>query len=99
MKANHRACRLPVLHGSLGVAAVVLLALAGCSKQTLRSQADDEGGQLPYSVETIKQWASFDGVDPMPVYGVGLVTGLAGTGGGAPPGDERQALERELGKM
>jgi hypothetical protein len=99
MKANHRTRGLHVSHRLLGVVAIGLLALAGCAQQTMRSQAEDEGGQLPYSVETIKQWASFDGVDPMPVYGVGLVTGLAGTGGGAPPGDERKALERELGRM
>src|SRR5438046_2643715 len=36
------------------------------------------------------------GAGPMPVYGVGLVTGLANTGGEAPPGDERKLLEKEL---
>jgi hypothetical protein len=78
------------------VGAAVLLALAGCAKQNLRLQAEDDVEPTVYSVETVKQWAKFDGVLPLPVYGVGLVTGLANTGGEAPPGDERKLLEKEL---
>ncbi len=97
MKAIRRAGRLPLSLPLLG--AVGLLALVGCNPQTTRSQADDDSEPAHYSVETINQWAVFDGVDSMAVYGVGLVTGLAGTGGDAPPGDERKVLERELGRM
>jgi len=77
----------------------VLLVLTGCAKQNLRLQADDDTEQARYSFETIKQWAMFDGADPMPVYGVGLVTGLANTGGEALPGDHRTLLEKELQKQ
>jgi hypothetical protein len=77
----------------------VLLALAGCARQNLRLQAEDDAARAPYSVETIKQWAMFDGADPVPVFGVSLVTGLANTGGEAPPGDERKMLEKELQRM
>jgi hypothetical protein len=81
------------------VVGAALLALAGCSdSQILRSQADDDIDHAPYSVETVNQWAVFDGATPQTVYGVGLVTGLANTGGEAPPGDERTLLERELQK-
>jgi flagellar basal body P-ring protein FlgI len=76
--------------------AAALLALVGCAKQNLRLQAEDDVEPVPYSVETINQWAAFDGADPLVVWGVGLVTGLPGTGGEAPPGDERKMLEKEL---
>ncbi|HKI36152.1 MAG TPA: flagellar basal body P-ring protein FlgI [Gemmataceae bacterium] len=96
MKAIRRACRLPLSRRPLWVGAAVLLALAGCAKQNLRLQAEDDVGQAQYSVETIKEWAMFEGADPMQVFGVGLVTGLRGTGSAAPPGDERKVLEKEL---
>jgi hypothetical protein len=80
----------------LWVVVAGLLALAGCAKQNLRLQAEDDVEPVPYSVETINQWAAFDGADPLAVYGVGLVTGLANTGAEAPPGDERKLLEKEL---
>ncbi len=94
MRAIHLLSR-----GSLGVVAAVLLVVAGCAndnKQNLRAQSEDDGEQAKYSVETINQWAMFDGADPQPVYGVGLVTGLAGTGGESPQSDERTMLEKEL---
>jgi flagellar basal body P-ring protein FlgI len=81
---------------SLWVVAALLLALTGCAKQNLRAQAEDDGEPAPYSVETINQWVQFEGTYPQPIYGVGLVTGLANTGGEAPPGDERKLLEKEL---
>jgi hypothetical protein len=96
MKAIRRACRLPLSLSPLCAMAVVLLALAGCARQNLRLQAEDDVEQAQYSVETINQWAKFDGADPMPVFGVGLVTGLHGTGSAAPPSDERKLLEKQL---
>jgi flagellar basal body P-ring protein FlgI len=96
MKAVRRARRLPWSRRSLWLATAVLVALAGCAKNNLRLQAEDDGEVLTYSVETVNQWAVFDGADPLVVYGVGLVTGLPGTGGEAPPGDERKLLEKEL---
>jgi hypothetical protein len=80
----------------LWVIGAVLLALVGCAKSNLRLQAEDDVEHTQYSVETINQWAMFDGVDPLAVYAPGLVTGLANTGGDAPPGDERKMLEKEL---
>ncbi len=74
----------------------VLLLLAGCANQNVRLQADDDAEQARYSWETINQWAMFDGTIPMPVFGVGLVTGLANTGSETPPGDQRAMLEKEL---
>jgi flagellar basal body P-ring protein FlgI len=81
---------------SLWLVGAALLALSGCAKQNLRAQAEDDVGDARYSVETIKEWAEFASADPQPLYGVGLVTGLANTGGEAPPGDERKMLEKEL---
>jgi hypothetical protein len=80
----------------LWVIGALLLALVGCAKSNLRLQAEDDVEHTQYSVETINQWAMFDGVDPLGIYGVGLVTGLANTGGEAPPSDERKMLEKDL---
>jgi hypothetical protein len=96
MKAIRCARRLPLSRRPLWVVGAVLLALAGCARQNLRLQAEDDADQGKYSVETVNGWAAFDGVDPQPVAGVGLVTGLANTGGDAPPGDYRTLLERDL---
>ena len=93
------ACRRPGSYRSLWAVGAVLLVLAGCAKQNLRLQADDDAEPARYSVETINQWAAFDGADPMAVFGVGLVTGLANTGGEAAPGDDRTMLEKELQKQ
>lgn len=97
MKAIRCARRVPLSRRPPWVVGAVLLALAGCARQNLRGQAEDVD-QSKYSVETINAWAAFDGVDPQPVAGVGLVTGLANTGGDAPPGDYRTMLERDLQK-
>src|SRR5262249_26059000 len=96
MKAIRRGRRVPLSRRPLWVFGAVLLGLVGCSKNTLRLQAEDDGERADYSVETINQWAMFDGADSLSVFGVGLVTGLANTGGEAPPGDERTLLEKEL---
>jgi Flagellar P-ring protein len=96
MKAIRCARRRPQSRRPLWVLGLVWLTLAGCAKQNLRAQAEDDGGQAQYSVETINQWAAFGGADPQAIYGVGLVTGLANTGAEAPPGDERKMLEKEL---
>jgi hypothetical protein len=96
MKAIRCAGRVPLSPRPLWVVGVVLLALAGCAKQNLRLQAEDDGEPARYSVETVNQWAMFDGADPLPVVGVGLVTGLANTGSEPLSGDYRTMLEREL---
>jgi flagellar basal body P-ring protein FlgI len=96
MKASRCARRVLRSGRPLWVAGAVLLAVAGCARQNLRLQAEDDPEPMTYSVETIKQWAAFDGVDPLRVFGVGLVTGLANTGGETPAGDERKLLEKDL---
>jgi hypothetical protein len=52
-----------------------------------------------YEVKTIGEVTSLGNWSPMPVSGVGLVTGLDGTGGGTPPGDFKVMLEEQLRKL
>lgn len=82
----------------LWLVGAALLALVGCAKQQLRLQAEDEGEREKYAVETVRSAAQFDNTEPLPVAGVGLVTGLADTGGDAPTGDYRTMLENDLKK-
>src|SRR5438270_10953510 len=77
-----------------------LLLLAGCTPQQTRLQSADEGDRDrdPAAVKTIGDITTVTNADDVPVAGVGLVTRLEGTGGGAPPGPERAALEDSLRK-
>ena len=81
------------------LAAAALLGLAGCAKQQLRAQAEDEGEKDRYAVETVRTVCQFDQTEPVAVSGVGLVVGLSGTGGGAPAGDYRTVLEKEFPQL
>src|SRR5579885_295809 len=82
---------------AVGALAALLAALAGCKGQQTRGQAEDEADkEHKYEVKTVGDYTTVAGADPLPVGGVGLVTGLAGTGGGAPPGSYRTFLEHEL---
>jgi flagellar basal body P-ring protein FlgI len=72
-----------------------LVALTGCLKDhTTRSQLDDDVDKP--TVRTIGDVAEFQTAGAVPVSGVGLVVGLEGTGGGAPPGPYRQMMEEQL---
>ena len=69
MKVMRCARRVPRSLHPLWVVGAVLLALGGCAKPSLRAQAEDDVEQLKYSVETLNQWAMFDNVDPLSVFG------------------------------
>jgi hypothetical protein len=87
---NHR--RWP-----LAVALCGLLGLIGCAHHQTRLQADDEAEHDPLAdVKTVGEVTSVANAESIPVSGVGLVTGLSGTGGVAPPGSYRSILENEL---
>jgi flagellar basal body P-ring protein FlgI len=76
-----------------------LCALLGCAHQQTRLQAEDEGErEKEAEVKTVGDISSVANADPIPVNGIGLVTDLEGTGGGAPPGPYRQRLEDQLRK-
>lgn len=78
---------------------VVLLALAGCAHQQTRLQSDEDGErEKEPEIRTIGDVTSVANAEPIPVMGVGLVVGLEGTGGGAPPGGYRAMLEDQLRK-
>jgi hypothetical protein len=79
---------------------LVLVGLLGCAnQQQTRMQADDEADHDQWKAKTVGDVAIVTNVDPVPVAGVGLVTGLDGTGGGTPPGSYRTMMEEQLKKM
>jgi hypothetical protein len=83
----------------VGLLAALLLGLLGCAHQgqQTRLQAADEDKES--EVKTIGDVTTVSGADPVQVMGVGLVTGLDGNGGGAPPGTYRTILEDHLRKI
>lgn len=82
----------------LAVLAGLWVACAGCMHQQVRSQkADDADREV--EVRTVGDLTTVGNAAPIPLIGVGLVTGLSGTGGGVPPGAERAQLENELKKL
>jgi hypothetical protein len=86
------------LAGLLGLAAAVML---GCvNPQQARLQADDEAerANVKYDVKTVGDVSDVGQADPIPVGGVGLVTGLNGTGGETPPSVYRNLITEEFKK-
>jgi hypothetical protein len=79
-----------------GLPLVVVLGLLGCMGQEVRPQAEDESERDRYDVKTLGDITSVGNVQPTPVFGVGLVTGLEGTGGEPAKDDYRQMLEHSL---
>ena len=72
-----------------------VVTLTGCLKDhTSRSQLDEDADKP--KVRTVGDTAEFQTAGAVPVSGVGLVVGLEGTGGGAPPGSYRQMMEEHL---
>jgi flagellar basal body P-ring protein FlgI len=65
---------------------VLLLLLAGCQKQSLRSQNPDDDDEIK-APETIfiADQVAVSGLHPIQVETVGIVTGLDNTGGDSPP--------------
>jgi hypothetical protein len=79
--------------------ALVLAGLCGCAHHhETRLQADDEAETKDADVKTIGEITTVGNATPVPISGVGLVVGLEGTGGDAPPGSYRQFLEGDLRK-
>src|SRR5262245_2157627 len=74
-----------------------LFGLVGCMGQQIRSQSgEDDHDAREYEARTVGDVTSAAVVDAVPCSGVGLVVGLNGTGGPAPPGSYRAMLEKEL---
>src|SRR5262249_7391824 len=95
----HMARRHVLLSSCCLLPFVFLLSSAGCAHQQTRLQAEDESDrEKEAEVKTIGECVSFSNADLVPVSGVGLVVGLEGTGGGAPPGSLRARLEDQLRK-
>lgn len=76
----------------------VLGVCTGCLQQQVRSQKADDADR-DVDMRTVGDLTMVTNAHSIPVIGVGLVTGLAGTGGGVPPGNERAQLENELKKL
>jgi hypothetical protein len=86
---------------AVGLLGVLFLGLGGCAHPQIRTQAaeDDEQQEKDLSdIRTIGELTSVDNVQPLAVSGVGVVTGLAGTGG-SPKGFFRTMLEDQLRKQ
>jgi hypothetical protein len=94
MNRGTNAGRLSIVRRWCWAVAIPLLGLLGCFKPEARLQSEDEPAK--YELETIKQYCSFANIDPQPVVGVALVTGLSNTGSATPAGDLRSMLEKEL---
>jgi hypothetical protein len=82
----------------VGVLGAAFLAVLGCLQPQTRLQAPDENERdAEADVLTIgKVMSGFANANPIPVSGVGLVVGLDGTGGDAPPGSYRDMLVKQL---
>jgi flagellar basal body P-ring protein FlgI len=77
---------------------ITMAGLLGCLHPQARLQKEDDGREKEVEVKTIGDVTEVDNAAPTVVSGVGLVTGLDGTGGGAPPGMYKTLLETELRK-
>jgi hypothetical protein len=79
--------------------ALTLVALTGCLQPFARMQmGDDAEHDKDLDVRTVGDVTEVGNVGPQQVSGVGLVTGLAGTGH-APMGHYREMLEKQLRKQ
>jgi hypothetical protein len=81
------------------IAAAVLVGLVGCAHESTRLQSADEPERERYDVKTVGEITSIGNADPIRVGGVGLVCGLNGTGGEAPPDTYRTLLEEDMRKQ
>jgi hypothetical protein len=81
------------------VLVALLFGVPGCLEPQTRLQAPDEPEhEKDYGIQTIGDVTSVANAEPIAVSGVGVVIGLDGTGGDAPPGSYRQFLEDDLRK-
>jgi hypothetical protein len=81
------------------VLGALLLGLAGCANALTRLQSPEEATRKKdIKVQTIGEVTQVWNADSVTVSGLGLVVGLDGAGGGAPPGAWRTMLEDDLKK-
>jgi hypothetical protein len=80
--------------------AVLLALAAGCatSGPQARLQVEDETERDRYGVKTIGDWTTVGNANGVQLAGVGLVTGLSGTGGESPVDGYRAMLQDQLQK-
>jgi flagellar basal body P-ring protein FlgI len=84
----------------LGGLGAILLVLAGCSHSAQqRGQAADDSDAYRAEVPTIGDRTSVGNAEPIPLGGVGLVTGLEGTGGDCAHDSYRAMLAEDLRKQ
>jgi hypothetical protein len=84
----------------LGGLGAVLLVLAGCSSSSqTRAQVEEESEVQRYGVATIGDRTTVGNALPIPLGGVGLVTGLEGTGGDCTHDSYRALLADKLRKQ
>jgi hypothetical protein len=84
----------------LGGLGAILLVLAGCSHTgQQRGQAADESDSARYEVPTVGERTTVGNAEPIPLGGVGLVTGLEGTGGDCTHDAYRSMLADHLRKQ
>jgi hypothetical protein len=78
----------------------MLFALLGCasSKTETRLHGEEETDRDRYGVKTVGDWTTIGNADGVQLVGVGIVTGLSGTGGDAPTDAYRTMLEDHLRK-
>src|SRR5579872_6585238 len=83
---------------AFGVAATLLLAVLGCVHPRSRGQAEEDAEEKKdLDIRIVRDVTSVGNVGPLPISGVGLVTGLNGTGGSPPAGNDfRKLLETDL---
>lgn len=85
---------------SLVLCSLAFALCPGCQHQQARLQSeDDPEREVRYDVKTVGDVTTVDNAEKQPVFGVGLVVGLDGTGGEAPPSGHRTMLENELKKQ
>ncbi len=83
------------------LAAGLSVVLAGCQNLTWRGQSPDpaslaEKSRVEVSAKEIRTVAGINGLDFAPIEGIGLVTGLAGTGSDPVPSWQKDHLLEEM---
>ncbi len=76
----------------------LLFGLIGCGPDLMRGKTDDETDRERYDIRVIRDVATIGNAEPLHLGGVGLVTGLDGTGGDCPNNSYRNLLEDQLRK-
>src|ERR1700730_16641700 len=77
----------------IGAAGLSVMLSGGCAtEQQTRAKAEDEIEHVNYDVKTVGDVSAIGDIEPQQLAGVGLVTGLPGTGGNPPPGIYRDMM-------